>query len=428
MKLTGRLDASATHQVRAEVFHEIDFPGNPTVAAHVPPPKPSKETCILNELIRGYLQFNGYQHTLAVFVAEAALTTEPVFDRDFLRKDLGIMERTSELPLLYPLLMGYRKAKEMQQQLAPIVARQQAMAQPKPPSMFVSTQPGPMLEEKSQHDMSRTPLTMMSTAGSDTAEGFSTSRQGQISMSPASGPPSVHFGDSGSYTYMPTAGHMQQGHARTAQGSAPAPLGPREGYVSGSGHLQADSVVFDVPAQFRGGQNVSLLPSPGQVLSHTIPHGLVAGQQFSVPVTSLVGTSGTAVAPGSTSLTPQTVAGGTGAGARAGPVRHEVDSPNDKWDSLFHDLDKNDDGMLGQAEIINRLNEARKLGNLTFLSRIHSVLGMPTEVHEGTTRDEFEKIFHDMDQDDSKKISLAGKTTPPPRSVSASLFPRFAQI
>ena len=125
-----------------------------------------------------------------------------------------------------------------------------------------------------------------------------------------------------------------------------------------------------------------------------------------------MGASSTAAIPESTSLASRILEGGSDALVGAGRMRHEVASPNDRWDSLFHDLDKHDDGLLGQAEIISRLNESRKKGNFAFLSRVHSVLGIPTEVHEGKSRDEFARIFHDMDQDNSKKVSLAGKRDP----------------
>ena len=62
--------------------------------------------------MRDYLAFNGYNHTLSVFVAESAQPEEAVFDRQFLRRELGIQERkeNEDIPLLYALLLGYSRS------------------------------------------------------------------------------------------------------------------------------------------------------------------------------------------------------------------------------------------------------------------------------------------------------------------------------
>ena len=112
-----------------------------------PPPKPPRETILLNELFRDYLRFNGYAATLSVFLAETAQPPEPALDRKFLAKEIGITETLrvghgqspastsgvaapgiGDLPLAYGLLAGYTQVRDMQRTLAPLVQRQHALA------------------------------------------------------------------------------------------------------------------------------------------------------------------------------------------------------------------------------------------------------------------------------------------------------------
>ena len=66
---------------------------------------------IINELIRDYLQFNGYSHTLAVFLPETGQPTPPPFDRNYIAKKLRVVEDqgSRELPLIYGLTFGAKK-------------------------------------------------------------------------------------------------------------------------------------------------------------------------------------------------------------------------------------------------------------------------------------------------------------------------------
>ena len=104
-----------------------------------------RETVILNELFRDYLRFNGYENTLSVFLSETGQPPEPALDRAFLKRELGVDEflppraastarsdagesnlgeaGIGDVPLVYSLVAGYVKAKEMQRTLAPLVAR-----------------------------------------------------------------------------------------------------------------------------------------------------------------------------------------------------------------------------------------------------------------------------------------------------------------
>lgn len=58
---------------------------------------------LINELIREYLEFNNYHHSLSVFIPETGQPQQPPFDRNFIAKKLKIIEdkNTRDLPLLY---------------------------------------------------------------------------------------------------------------------------------------------------------------------------------------------------------------------------------------------------------------------------------------------------------------------------------------
>jgi hypothetical protein len=47
---------------------------------------------LLNELFRDYLRFNGYGHTLSVFLSESGQPPSPALDRAFLMRELGVSE------------------------------------------------------------------------------------------------------------------------------------------------------------------------------------------------------------------------------------------------------------------------------------------------------------------------------------------------
>ena len=67
---------------------------------------------MINELIREYLTFNGYQHTLAVFLPESGQPTNPPFERNYITRQLKLVEdrKSQELPLLYGLTFGNKKS------------------------------------------------------------------------------------------------------------------------------------------------------------------------------------------------------------------------------------------------------------------------------------------------------------------------------
>ena len=104
-------------RLRAEIFNTLN--DNPTTK-----PELSNENMVINELIRDYLQFNGYTHSLAVFLPETGQPTPPPFDRNYIAKKLRVVEDqgSRELPLVYGLTFGAKKLlaeEEPQQQQQP---------------------------------------------------------------------------------------------------------------------------------------------------------------------------------------------------------------------------------------------------------------------------------------------------------------------
>jgi lisH domain-containing protein FOPNL len=90
-------------QIRHEVFAAMEDGAD---AAHPTPP----ENVILNEMIREYLEFNHYGHSLAVFAPEAGLPPKPL-PRSYVAQQAHLHE-TNELPLLYSLLAPSAAARE----------------------------------------------------------------------------------------------------------------------------------------------------------------------------------------------------------------------------------------------------------------------------------------------------------------------------
>ncbi|KAF1334834.1 Lish domain-containing protein fopnl, partial [Globisporangium splendens] len=69
-------------RIRAEIFAALDD-------QDVPKPKLSNENLIINELVREYLEYNGYRHALSVFLPESGQPTEKPFHRGFLAAELN---------------------------------------------------------------------------------------------------------------------------------------------------------------------------------------------------------------------------------------------------------------------------------------------------------------------------------------------------
>ncbi len=60
--------------IRAEIFASLEHEGSGK-------PKLSQENLLINELIREYLQYNNYLHTMSVFTHESGQPTDPILDR-----------------------------------------------------------------------------------------------------------------------------------------------------------------------------------------------------------------------------------------------------------------------------------------------------------------------------------------------------------
>ena len=83
-------------KIRAEIFNSL----NDKASQKVPL---SNENLIVNELIKEYMIFNGYTHSLSVFIPETGQPERSPFDRNFIAKKLKIQEdsKSKEVPLLY---------------------------------------------------------------------------------------------------------------------------------------------------------------------------------------------------------------------------------------------------------------------------------------------------------------------------------------
>lgn len=90
-------------KVRAEIFAALDD-------EQIPRPQLPRENVIINELIREYLEYNGYHHTLSVLLPESGHPEEHQFNRQFLAGELRLQdnERSGSLPLIYSLVRGLR--------------------------------------------------------------------------------------------------------------------------------------------------------------------------------------------------------------------------------------------------------------------------------------------------------------------------------
>ena len=87
-------------RVRAEVFKALDDKA-------VQRPKLIGENMIINELIREYLLYNNYHHTLSVLVQETRQPEQPL-DRTFLSSELHMkIPDHPKVPLLYGVVSHF---------------------------------------------------------------------------------------------------------------------------------------------------------------------------------------------------------------------------------------------------------------------------------------------------------------------------------
>jgi lisH domain-containing protein FOPNL len=94
----GQLQA----QIRSQICATLDDPNSQCAVPSTS--NRTSQTYLVNELIREYLEFQGYRATASVFRPEANLTSDRL-PRDFLSSKLGLQTgpRSDKLPLLYAL-------------------------------------------------------------------------------------------------------------------------------------------------------------------------------------------------------------------------------------------------------------------------------------------------------------------------------------
>lgn len=95
LRESGKL-GQITAQIRAEIYRILseDQKNHDQIPL-------CKENFIINELIREYMQFNGYSNSLSVFLHETGQPKDPM-NREFLAHSLEIIPNKS-VPLLYSL-------------------------------------------------------------------------------------------------------------------------------------------------------------------------------------------------------------------------------------------------------------------------------------------------------------------------------------
>lgn len=91
-------------EIREQIFKAIETDESPK-------PKIPEENLIINELIREYFNYMGYFHSSSVFLAESGHPEDAPVDRNFIAKELNIIEekQSRSIPLIYSLLFGLKK-------------------------------------------------------------------------------------------------------------------------------------------------------------------------------------------------------------------------------------------------------------------------------------------------------------------------------
>ncbi|KAJ3015343.1 hypothetical protein HKX48_004650 [Thoreauomyces humboldtii] len=97
LETRGTLTDVRAH-IRAEVFRALHDPDER-------PPPPPRETALMNELVREYLRYMGYRHSLSVFASESDLPRTPM-PRAALADELNVSVEQRSYPPVLPLLYG----------------------------------------------------------------------------------------------------------------------------------------------------------------------------------------------------------------------------------------------------------------------------------------------------------------------------------
>lgn len=103
LEASGQLD-SIKAQLRAIVYHSLDA-SSPESRTK---PQQSPENMLINELIREYLAFNGYEHTLSVLRSEASMQQSGL-PRAVLKEELGYRGAPAGVPVLYAIVAEARE-------------------------------------------------------------------------------------------------------------------------------------------------------------------------------------------------------------------------------------------------------------------------------------------------------------------------------
>ncbi len=103
LQSNGTLDKIRA-EIRESIYHAIET--NDQVK-----PKLPEENLLINELIREYMHYNGYYHSASVFISESGQPEDSPLDRNFIAKELNVIENNTSknIPLLYSLIYGLKK-------------------------------------------------------------------------------------------------------------------------------------------------------------------------------------------------------------------------------------------------------------------------------------------------------------------------------
>eukprot|EP00938_MAST-03A_sp_MAST-3A-sp1_P007022 g7022.t1 len=110
-------------QIRAEMFAAMM---NTSSSSSKNDDDRRSENFVVNELVREYLSFNGYQQTLSVFTAEASINKTRPFDADFVAQEVGLGDvdgvdpETRKLPLIYQMIESL-KTKRFEEKVGLVV-------------------------------------------------------------------------------------------------------------------------------------------------------------------------------------------------------------------------------------------------------------------------------------------------------------------
>lgn len=95
-------------EIREQIYKAIE-------TEDIPKPKVPEENLLINELIKEYFNYMGYNHSTSVFLAESGHPEEAPIDRPFISKELNIIEdkESKSIPLLYSLIYSLKKEEYM---------------------------------------------------------------------------------------------------------------------------------------------------------------------------------------------------------------------------------------------------------------------------------------------------------------------------